>query len=64
MNNIQKMSQNILSNRLKLELGIALEANVDYHLLRTMSLGLRNDRVKTIKMMHVGNNSPRLNSFI
>lgn len=64
MNNIQKMSQNILSDRLKLELGIAPEANVDYHILRTMSLNMRNDLIKKIKMLHAGNNSPHLNSFI
>ncbi len=45
MNRIQRLSQKILSDRLKLELGLDLDAEIDYRILRAISLQLRNDRL-------------------
>jgi hypothetical protein len=64
MNTIQKMSQTMLANRLKLELGVALEADIDYPVLRAMSLQLRNERTKKTKIMHAGNYPTYLHSAI
>jgi hypothetical protein len=46
MNRMQAMSQKILTDRLKLELGLALEADVDYHTLKSISLEMRNERLR------------------
>ena len=45
MNQIQKMSHDILANRLKLQLGLALDAKVDLHMLQAMSRQLHNERL-------------------
>ncbi len=45
MNRIQRLSQKILSDRLKLELGLDLDAEIDYRILRAISPQLRNDRL-------------------
>ena len=64
MNAIQKMSQTMLANRLKLELGIALDADIEYPVLRAMRLELRNEGVKRTKIMHVGNHSSHIHPVI
>ncbi len=48
MNKIQQISKNILTDRLKLELGVALEAEVDYQTLRAMKLQLRQERLQQL----------------
>ena len=45
MNQIQKMSQKILSDRLKIQLGLALETNLDYPTLQAMAQQLKNERM-------------------
>ncbi len=48
MNKIQQISKNILTDRLKLELGLALETEVDYQTLRAMKLQLRQERLQQL----------------
>jgi len=48
MNKIQQISKNILTDRLKLELGVALKAEVDYQTLRAMKLQLRQERLQQL----------------
>ena len=50
MNQMQKMSQKILTDRLKLQLGLALDSEVDYHTLRRISLELKRDKLQ--RMAH------------
>jgi len=45
MNRIQKMSHDILANRLKLQLGLALDADIDLLTLQAMSRQLHNERL-------------------
>ena len=51
MNQIQKISQKILSDRLKLQLGLDIAIDVDYDTLRTMSLQIRNERLKALALV-------------
>ena len=45
MNQIQKISQKILCDRLKLQLGLDLGSDVEYRTLRAMCLQLKNERI-------------------
>ena len=51
MNQIQKISQKILSDRLKLKLGLDIAIDVDYDTLRAMNLQLRNERLKALALV-------------
>ena len=51
MNQIQKISQKILSDRLKLQLGLDIAIDVDYDTLRAMSLQIRNERLKALALV-------------
>jgi hypothetical protein len=45
MNQIQKISHDILVNRLKIQLGIALDTDVNLRTLQAMSRQLHNERL-------------------
>lgn len=45
MNQIQKLSQKILADRLKLQLGLDLDADIKYKMLQAMSRQLYNERL-------------------
>ena len=48
MNQIQKISQKILCDRLKPQLGLDLAIDVDYNTLRAMSQQARNKRLQQL----------------
>ena len=48
MNKMQKISRKILADRLKLQMGLSLEVDVDYHTLRAMSLQLRQENLQKL----------------
>jgi len=45
MNQIQKLSQKILCDRLKLQMGLALDTDLDFRILQAMSGQLKNERM-------------------
>jgi hypothetical protein len=46
MNDIQRISQSILAEQLKLQMGLPLETDLDYRALRAMDRQLRHERRK------------------
>jgi hypothetical protein len=58
MNQIQKLSQKILSDRLKLQLGLALDADVEYRTLQAMNRQLLAEHLQDLARAEASYLSP------
>jgi hypothetical protein len=59
MNNMQKLSQKILTDRLKLQMGIALSADIDLRTLQAMNRQLHNERLLEAALVEVSHGNSK-----